>query len=57
MKEKNQKKNQDCWNRMTAAEIKASDAFNAGYIDFSEPGQDGKRGRRIYLPVGSEKGF
>lgn len=34
MKEKNQKKKQDCWNRMTTAEIKASDAFNAGYIDF-----------------------
>jgi len=34
MKEKTKKKPADCWSRMNAAEIKESDAFNSGYIDF-----------------------
>ncbi|HPT69217.1 MAG TPA: aminopeptidase [Syntrophomonas sp.] len=34
MTEKNKKNSKDSWSRMNASDIKASEKFNAGYIDF-----------------------
>ncbi len=57
MKEKNQKKKQDCWNRMTAAEIKASDALNAGYIDFLSQVKTEREAVKFISQLAREKGF
>ncbi len=57
MKEKNQKKNQDCWSRMNAAEIKASDAFNAGYIDFLSRVKTEREAVEYIGRLAREKGF
>lgn len=57
MKEKNQKKKQDCWNRMTAAEIKASDAFNAGYIDFLSQVKTEREAVELICRLARKKGF
>lgn len=57
MKEKNQKKNLNCWNRMTAAEIKDSDALNAGYIDFLSQVKTERAAVKFISQLAREKGF
>lgn len=57
MKQKNQKKDKNCWNQMTAAEIKASDAFNAGYIEFLSRVKTEREAVEYISQLAIKKGF
>lgn len=57
MKEKNKKKQQDCWSKMNAGEIKASDTFNAGYIDFLSQVKTEREAVEYICQLAQGKGF
>lgn len=57
MKDKKAKKSNNCWNRMSAAEIKASDTFNAGYIDFLSRVKTEREAVEFIRQLAWEKGF
>src|SRR5665647_2302597 len=57
MTEKKEKKQQDSWSRMKANEIKASERFNAGYIDFLSQVKTEREAVAYISKLAREKGF